>query len=652
MKIQIFIYIALCLGLVLPGCQQSDSNIAPFATETREAMVSPADSSPVPGRGFFMGLLPSPANGQSFEEGYRQAAAYADFVPVWGRPTPFYNMAEELSGSWGQLFVERYTRDNGMFPLIHFSFIGPGLTLASPPDTDSPSLNNTEWRELYKKVVLETVRVSRPLYLSLGNEVNRWYEKYGASEDDSNGFQHYVSLYEEIYDAVKKLSPETQVFCTFAREIVSENREADMNVLKMFDPDKLDILMLTSYPYAVRGINRPSDIPDDYYSRLKEYMSGKPAGFSEIAWPSLEAFGGEQGQADFLGELCGCLTQDKGFDIYLLGWLWLHDLADDDYSGLIRKDGTPKPAYNVWKSVSITGRQKTRQQAIPSTAVKITPETDLYPPIVHSDEYEEPVPMPYPINTAGAEDSCFIMPDGNTFYIWFTPDPNVPAQEQLFDGVTGLYVSRKVSGVWQEPQRIWLQYPGELALDGCLFVQDDTMWFASARTGYTGLNWFTAGSINGEWTDWKDAGFNPDYEVGELHISADGQELYFHSVRPGGKEQYDIWVSEKEDGKWLAPQNIGAVNSPETEGWPFLTEDSNELWFIRNYMGSPAIFRATKVKGEWQLPELIISQFAAEPSLDREGNIYFTHHFYKDGVMLEADYYMSRRKLSTGLIWS
>ena len=611
--------------------------------------VTPADSPSVPidagfGGRFFMGILPTPADGQLFEDSYRQAAAFADFAPVWGRPTPFYEMAAELSGNWGQLFVEQYTRHNGMFPLVHLSFMGPGMTLASPPDVSNPALNNPEWRESYKQAAMETVRASLPLYLSLGNEVNRWYEKYGAAEGDANGFQHYISLYEEIYDEVKELSPETQVFCTFAREIVSENREANMDVLEMFNPDKLDLLMLTSYPHAVRRIHCPSDIPDDYYSRLKAYMPGKPVGFSEVAWPSLEAFGGEQSQADFLRELCGRLTHDNGAELRLLGWPWLHDLDDNDYTGLIRKDGTVKLAYGVWKGISITGQWRTREQAIPPTAAKITPEMDIYPPILHSDEYKQPIPMPYPINTAGAEDSGFIMPDGNKFYLWFTPDPNIPVQQQLFDGVTGLYVSHKVNGVWQEPQRIWLQYPGELALDGALFVLDDTMWFASARTGYADMHWFTASFVNGEWTDWKEAGFNPDYEVGELHISADGQELYFHSDRPGGKGQRDIWVSRLENGKWLPPENVEAVNSLENEGWPFLTQDGNELWFTRTYMGTPAIYRAKRVNGEWQEPELIISQFAAEPSLDNEGNIYFTHHFFKDGVMLEADYYMAMKK--------
>lgn len=644
MKGLIFACLALCLTLVLPGCQRLEIEVTPPALVSPEEMITPSDSPPAPGRGFFMGILPIPADGQSFENGYFQAAAFVDFAPVWGRPTPFYDLTAELSGYWGNVFIEQYTRSNGMFPFIHLSFIGPDMALASPPDISDPSLNNPEWRELYKHEALEIVRTARPLYFSLGNEVNLWYERYGTAEEDPNGFQHYISLYEEVYDAVKKLSPETQVFCTFAREIVSGNRQADMAVLRMFNRDKLDILMLTSYPHAVQGINRPSDIPDDYYSRLKEHLPGKPIGFSEVAWPSLEAFGGEQSQASFLGELCGRLTQDTGINLHLLGWPWLHDLDDNDSIGLIRRDGTTKLAYGVWKGISITGRWRTHEQAVSSTAVKITPDKDFHPPILHSNEYELPVPMPYPLNTAGAEDSGFITPDGNTFYLWFTPDPNIPAQKQLFDGVTGLYVSHKINGAWQEPQRIWLQHPGELALDGCLFVKYNTLWFASARTGYTGLQWFTASLANGEWTDWKAAGFNPDYEVGELHISADGQELYFHSARPGGKGKYDIWVSKKGNGEWLHPQNVEAVNSPETDGWPFLTQNGNELWFTRTYQGAPAIFKSKRVNGDWQEPELIISQFAAEPSLDYEGNIYFTHHFFKDGVMLEADYYMARKK--------
>lgn len=287
-----------------------------------------------------------------------------------------------------------------------------------------------------------------------------------------------------------------------------------------------------------------------------------------------------------------------------------------------------------------------RESKIPSDAIKITPEIDAYPPKLHSDEWKKPVPMPPAINTAGAEDSPFVTPDGNTFYFFFTPDVRVPPEKQLVDQVTGIYVSKKVNGSWSRAERIILQDPGKLALDGCFFIQDNNAWFCSAREGYTGVNLFAAEFRDGKWTDWQYAGdkLNNEYEVGEMHITADGRELYFHSARSGGKGQYDIWVTRKVNGEWQQPENVRAVNTAENDGWPFITQDGKELWFTRTYLGTPAIYRSNKVNGEWQEPELIISQFAGEPSLDNAGNIYFVHHYFKDGKMIEADIYIAERK--------
>jgi hypothetical protein len=313
--------------------------------------IEPLDSPELPSRGFYKGFLPIPAEGQSFDEAFLEATQSVEFIPVWGRPTPFYELPEELNGSWGKTFVGNLIRGNGMFPLIHFSFIGPNLTLAAPPGMYNATLSDPAWRQAYIKSVVDTLRVSKPLYLSLGNEVNRWYEKYGADEDSPNGFQHFVSLYEEIYDVVKEISPETKVFCVFAREIVAEYREADLKVLSMFDPDKMDILVFTSYPFAVEGINSPADIPDGYYKKAFDYISNKSFGFSELAWPSMEAFGGEQGQVDFIMNVTGRLTKDQNIDLHLLGWAWLHDIDEHDYTGLKKKDGTEKLAYEVWKNI-------------------------------------------------------------------------------------------------------------------------------------------------------------------------------------------------------------------------------------------------------------------------------------------------------------
>lgn len=334
---------AVAGGAVLSACGRESR---PGAEATP---LVPAENPQLPPRGYFMGLLPSPARGQTFDQAYASAASLADFVPIWGRPTPYYNLATDLRGDWGETFLTRLVRGNGMFPIVHLSFIAPGPSLTAPPSLASPTLEDPAWRATYKQAAIDVVKAARPRYLSIGNEVNRWYEQFG--DEGPNGFAHYLGLHHEIYDAVKELSPSTLVFCTFAREIVAANREANLDVLRRFDARSLDLLVLTSYPYAL-GKRDPSLIPDDYFSRLLDLLPGKRLAFSEIAWPSLDALGGEQAQAEFLHHAVSRLTRDQGVELHLLGWPWLHDLDENDAIGLARPDGSEKLALATWRSLA------------------------------------------------------------------------------------------------------------------------------------------------------------------------------------------------------------------------------------------------------------------------------------------------------------
>jgi hypothetical protein len=315
----------------------------------QDGPMEPEDSVPLPERGYYMGVLPTPSQDQTFQEAYLESSGSCEFSPVWGRPTPFYEMVDDLGGSWGETFVRGCIRGNGMFPLIQFSFFGTGVTLVTPPGMEGATLSDQEWRNAYRDAIMGALEETRPAYISLGNEVNRWYEEHGMEEGDPDGFQHYVSLYNEIYDQVKQRSHDTRVFCTFAREIVSELREADMSVLGLFDVERMDMLVITSYPHSVQGINRPSDLTEGYYDDLSLLMPGIPFGFSEVAWPSLEAFGGQQAQAGFLANLT---SMTSTMDLRMLGWPWLHDIDANDHTGLLAMNGEEKLAYQVWLELS------------------------------------------------------------------------------------------------------------------------------------------------------------------------------------------------------------------------------------------------------------------------------------------------------------
>jgi len=286
-----------------------------------------------------------------------------------------------------------------------------------------------------------------------------------------------------------------------------------------------------------------------------------------------------------------------------------------------------------------------RLNAIPAEAVKQTPQDDVYPPAVRSPEFADPIPLPGPINTAGLEDSPFVAPDGR-LYFYFAPSASVPAEKQLLDGVSGIYVATPSGSGWQQATRVLLQDPGKLALDGCADVLADRLWFCTAREGLSGIHWFTASLANGAWNDWElaDALLPQDGQVGELHFTSDGQTLYFHSDRNAGAGGRDIWRADrKADGTWLPSVNVMEINTDADEGWPYVTPDGSQLWFTRTSLGTPAIFRSLRSGDGWSEPELIVDHFAGEPTLDAQGNLYFVHHYYRDGEMIEADLYVAER---------
>ncbi len=304
-------------------------------------------------------------------------------------------------------------------------------------------------------------------------------------------------------------------------------------------------------------------------------------------------------------------------------------------------------------SRTVTVGNVTRAQAIADlvTWQKWTPQIDVHDPVLSpafSSIFYDPVPMDAPITTAGAEDSPFITPDGNNFYFVFVPNMSIPVQDQISDRVTGIYWSRKVGGAWTEPQRVWLDYYDDLSLDGAETVLGNTMWFCSVRAGNSReIDMYRADLVNGLWSNWSNLGqlLNVTYDVGELHVTADGNQIYYHSKRVGGHGDTDIWVITRVNGQWQAPQNVEAVNTEYNDGYPWVSEDGDELWFTRGPV-APSVYRSLKVNGQWQAPELVVSSLAGEPTLDGEGNLYFVHHYYDDSAnkLVEADIYVCRRR--------
>jgi hypothetical protein len=292
-----------------------------------------------------------------------------------------------------------------------------------------------------------------------------------------------------------------------------------------------------------------------------------------------------------------------------------------------------------------------RHAAIPSDAVKVTPETDLFPPVVHDAAFGAPVPLEGPVNTAGGEDSPFVSPGGDTILFFFTPEVLIPAEQQVGDGVTGVWVGLDGGRGYAEPT--FVELSDVPSLEGCPTLHGSELWFCSIRGGNYGEHdvWIAEASGPGLWADWVNAGprLNAEIDVGEWHLDASGETLYFGAELPGGHGSSDLYYVVRDGDTWGDPVNLGPnVNTAGSESRPFVTGDGTELWYTGTsglaYHG-PAVFRAVRDDAEWRSPVEVISNYAAEPCVDAAGNVYFAHHFMDSTeVMIEADIYVAPRR--------
>lgn len=123
----------------------------------------------------------------------------------------------------------------------------------------------------------------------------------------------------------------------------------------------------------------------------------------------------------------------------------------------------------------------------------------------------------------------------------------------------------------------------------------------------------------GVWENIEELPFNSNnFDCMHPSVSADGQQLYFASNRPGGRGGLDLYVSLMQRGKWGVPINLGdSVNTSKNEIFPFIHPD-NTLYFATNgrkAVGGFDIFW-TKKNGYIWLPPTAMPEPINSPSDD------------------------------------
>ena len=110
-----------------------------------------------------------------------------------------------------------------------------------------------------------------------------------------------------------------------------------------------------------------------------------------------------------------------------------------------------------------------------------------------------------------------------------------------------------------------------------------TIFFVRGKPGFN-ADIFTSTRTPNGWTAPRglDALNTAADELGP-EPSPDGNALYFHSDRAGGRGGYDLWVSRRGTDGWQEPVNLGPnVNSAYHDYGPALAPDGETLYFASN----------------------------------------------------------------------
>src|SRR3990172_3410661 len=116
-----------------------------------------------------------------------------------------------------------------------------------PPESSGKTFADADVREAFVSYAKYVALNYKPAYLALAVEINLYLDKNPDALGD------VVSLYNEAYDRVKEISPDTQATVTFQYEdmqalLPTEDRhQTSWPLIKPFAP-KLDVMAISTYP--------------------------------------------------------------------------------------------------------------------------------------------------------------------------------------------------------------------------------------------------------------------------------------------------------------------------------------------------------------------------------------------------------------------
>ncbi len=218
-----------------------------------------------------------------------------------------------------------------------------------------------------------------------------------------------------------------------------------------------------------------------------------------------------------------------------------------------------------------------------------------------------------PINTQRDNAIFWVSPDGNRLLI------RGAFENGQFTG-RGLSLCTKTENGWSAPEKLNINGYSQMSKDlytGASMSNDGKtliLYFSEEKNSY--LNDIYVSRLDEDnqiWSKPRKLGgaINmTDYDEITPFLASDGVTLYFASDRPGGKGDYDIWMTRRTDdtwNNWSDPVNMGdSINSKNWDAY-FSVDATGEYGYVsttRNTIGGTDIAR-TKLS-ESQKPRSVV----------------------------------------------
>ncbi len=244
------------------------------------------------------------------------------------------------------------------------------------------------------------------------------------------------------------------------------------------------------------------------------------------------------------------------------------------------------------------------------------------------DSWGQPVNLGPKVNDPALDHDPSISADGLTLY--FT-SYNRPGGR----GGNDLWVTRRatVNDPWDTPVNLGSSVNSlNDDMDPSLSADGQELYFCSNRPGGNGNIdiWITEQQTTRQMTErvWGKTinlgpNVNTSYSDHSPSISADGLVLFFCSNRPGGYGNIDLWMTKRPttDADWGEPVNLGPmVNGPGAEDDPCISADG--LWLFFNFV--------VGLENIWQAPVIPIVDLNGDGIVDSADICIMVDHWGTD----------------------